>query len=316
MAYSNSAVITGNLIISNVASLGARGQGGGMHLQYAYQVLVSANQVLSNVATLHDTLAGWGGGIAVGGSGSSPIIHDNWFAGNRTNGTGTGLGAAFYHWYGACDFVGNRVLNNQGAHAVYLGACAGGARIASNLVYDNSTGIGVQLVNGAGGRVTLSNNVVARSGDWTFSARAASSAPLMAALLHNTLVGAGTGHGLNVETAYVTLSLTNTLIASHTWGITNAAPLSSTVGPEHTLFWENHHAGIQGSNPVFGDPAFKMLAAGDYHLRLASAARDAGLEAGESLDMDGQPRPFGPAPDIGADELWLWYIYLPQVLRQ
>jgi hypothetical protein len=47
---------------------------------------------------------------------------------------------------------------------------------------------------------------------------------------------------------------------------------------------------------------------GDYHLRTGSPAIDAGLAASgsngvPSVDFDGDARPGGPAPDIGADEL-------------
>jgi hypothetical protein len=87
------------------------------------------------------------------------------------------------------------------------------------------------------------------------------------------------------------------------------------VAADHTLFWANDHDGIQGTNPVFGDPAFVDPGAGDYHLAPGSAAIDAGVEAGESSDVDGDPRPFGPAPDIGADEAWWRKVFLPLVRR-
>ncbi len=43
---------------------------------------------------------------------------------------------------------------------------------------------------------------------------------------------------------------------------------------------------------------------GDYHIQPASPARDAGQNAGLDDDFDSQQRPQGPAPDIGADEIW------------
>jgi hypothetical protein len=50
---------------------------------------------------------------------------------------------------------------------------------------------------------------------------------------------------------------------------------------------------------------FANLAAGDLHLReAADDAVDRGVVVqGVSVDWDGQARPRGPAPDIGADEL-------------
>jgi len=35
-----------------------------------------------------------------------------------------------------------------------------------------------------------------------------------------------------------------------------------------------------------------------------------------TTDIDGEHRPQSPAPDLGADEISLRYVYLPLVLRQ
>jgi len=129
------------------------------------------------------------------------------------------------------------------------------------------------------------------------------------------LIGADTGHGIYIETGYVTLFLTNTIVASHTWGIINTVPASSTVVADHTLFWANDQDGIKGTNAVDGDPAFIDLGGGGYHLGLGSAAIDAGVETVESVDIDGDLRPIGSAPDIGADETQWWQVFLPLALR-
>ncbi len=50
------------------------------------------------------------------------------------------------------------------------------------------------------------------------------------------------------------------------------------------------------------DPAFVNPLASDFYIREDSAARDAGADAGFHTDIDDNLRPFGPAPDIGADE--------------
>ncbi len=311
LAWANGSVISGNLIISNTASPGNRGKGGGIHLSYPYNVLVVSNQILSNTATTHNSFYGWGGGIAVDGSGAVATVRDNLIAGNRTNGGGGGEGAGIFNWYSGSHFVDNRVVGNWGPQAVYLGYYTQG-RFESNQVTDNSTTIGVETYNSGTGHSTLVNNVVARSGDRALSFFAYSGAPLTVTLVHNTLIGAGTGSGVYVETGYVTLFLTNTIIASHTWGITNTFPASSTVTADYTLFWANGQDGITGTHPVYGDPVF--VDPGGYHLGLGSAAVDAGVGTAESLDIDGDSRPLGPAPDIGADEVKQWRIFLPLVL--
>jgi len=315
LSWADGSVISGNLIISNTASLGNRGMGGGIHLYFPYDVLVVSNQVLSNTATTHNSYYGWGGGIAVSGSGAAATIQDNRIEGNRTNsGTNGGEGAGIYNWSSWSNFVGNRVAGNFGAQAVYLGY-NDMARFESNQVVDNSTTIGIKVANSYSSGPTLVNNAIARSGDKTLLFSAYSGAPLTATLIHNTLIGADTGYGVYVETGYVTLFLTNTIVANHTWGITNTVPASSTVIADHTLFWANDQDGIAGTNPVYGNPAFIYLGGGDYHLGPSSAAIDAGVETGESADIDGDPRPIGSAPDIGADEVQWWRVFLPLALR-
>jgi len=311
MAYGRGAVISGNLFLSNTASLGERGMGGGIHLNFTYDVSVIGNQILSNTATAHNSLAGWGGGIALGGSGATGTVQSNLIQGNRTNGGGSRYGAGIHQWSGSYHYTYNRVVGNFGGSAVRLGY--GDGHFDSNQVVDNDTSPGIELMHGAGDGWTLVNNVVARSGSNTLEVSAHDGAPLQATLIHNTLVGSGAGNGVYVATGYVTLSLTNTIVVSHTWGITNTVPASSTVYADHTLFWANDQDGIRGTNPVDGDPAFADPAGGDYHLCGGSAAVDAGVEAGIDTDIDGDGRPLGAAPDIGADEAR--FVFLPLVLR-
>jgi hypothetical protein len=313
LSFATGTVISHNLIIGNFASLGERGMGGGIHLSYPYNVQVVSNHLLDNVATTHDSLAGWGGGIAIQGSGAAGTISGNLIEGNRTNSGGSGQGAGIYHMYGASTMTGNQVTGNHGPQAVFLGAYAG-ARFEANQVISNSTDVGIWLTNGGGFVPTLANNIVARSGGTSLEARATSGAPLTARLLHNTLAGAGTGYGVSVGTGNVTLQLTNTVVASHSWGITNTMPASSTVLADHTLFWNNGQDGITGANPLYGNPAFLDPDGGDYHVGPGSAAIDTAVDVGEDRDVDGDWRPIGPAPDIGADEARRW-LFLPLVLR-
>jgi hypothetical protein len=308
LSFAAGSVITGNLIISNTASLGARGVGGGVTLYYPYDVVMESNQVISNVATVHSSLPGLGGGLAVSGSGAAATIRNNQIVGNRTTGGGTWYGGGIYHWYGSSHFEGNRVIGNHGEQAVYLGG-HDTARFESNQVLDNHTSVGIAVVDGG---PTLVNNVVARSGDEGISF-STYSAPLTATLIHNTFIGSGAGYGVAVKSSYVSLAMTNTAVAGYTWGITNTFPTSSTVAADHTLFWANDQDGILGTNPVYGDPVFTGL--GGYHLGPGSAAIDAGVATAENIDIDGDSRPLGSAPDIGADEvLWL-RAFLPLALR-
>jgi len=313
LSYAHGTVISGNLIVGNYASQGARGMGGGMHLDFPHNVRVVNNRVLSNVATTHDSLPGWGGGIAMGGSGSAATVSGNDIVGNRTNGSSGGFGAGIYHWYGSSDMSGNRVTNNHGAHAAYLGGYAG-ARFDANQVVSNSTNYGIWMTNGAGGNPTLANNIVARSGhSATLYVQGFSGGLLTVTLLHNTLVGAGTGDGVYVG-SYAMLTLTDNIVAGHVWGITNTAPANSSVLVNYTLFWDNEQHGIVGAKVIYADPVFIDPGGGDYHLGPGSAAIDVAIDVGEQYDVDGDQRPIGPAPDIGADEAYRWF-FLPLILR-
>jgi hypothetical protein len=241
------------------------------------------------------------------------MIVENWIEDNQTNGGNTGYGAGIYLWFGGSDLVGNHLSGNRGAHAVYLGTYEGG-HFEANRVVSNVTSVGVQLVNGAAKGPVLINNVVARSGADSVHAQAYGGAPLSTTLRHNTIVGSGPGRGVVVDIGYVTLTLTNNIVAGHAWGITSTVPASSTVLADHALFWDNVQDGIAGTNPLHGNPAFVDPAEGDYHIGPGSAAIDAAVDVGETHDLDGDERPIGSAPDIGADEAWL-FTALPLVLR-
>jgi len=215
LLYANRAVISGNLIISNAASTAYWGSGGGIYVAgNASGMQVQFNWVLSNSATTTDVV-GYGGGIYGGPDGA--LIQGNVVAGNRANSVGAGSGAGLFQYGGSAHYLDNLVQENSGSTAVEL--WYSWARLEGNRVVDNATGKGIVLVERAGNGPTLINNVVARSGNMAFSAYGYNESKISSAtLLHNTLIGAGSGYG--VYGSFATLYLTNTIIASTTWGIT------------------------------------------------------------------------------------------------
>jgi hypothetical protein len=112
------------------------------------------------------------------------------------------------------------------------------------------------------------------------------------------------------------VTITNTIIANHTVGISALA--NSTVTLQGVL-WSGNETEISGAgtyiitNMIYGDPAFTS---DGYHLTAASAAIDSGLALRIFHDIDGEPRPYRQF-DLGADEYWpagvLKQIYLPIV---
>ena len=303
------AVISSNEIFSNSASTANIGYGGGLYLYgNSDGLLIQSNLILNNSATTKSS-PGCGGGIAGGPDGV--LIWGNTFQGNRASSGSGGSGAAVYQSTGSATYLHNLITGNGITSAVYLEHS--GAHFEGNRLEDNSSWVGIQLVNGpvGGGGPTFINNVIIRSG-YGFSIRGWKTLPLTVKLLHNTLVGSTKGYGVYGD-FYVTLSMTNTIVTNFKWGITNTYPSSSTVLVDHTLFWVNKQDGIRGTHPVDGNPAF---ISDGYHLGSLSAALDTGVNAGVFTDIDGDHRPIGAGFDIGADEGEIMItIFLPVVLK-
>ena len=67
---------------------------------------------------------------------------------------------------------------------------------------------------------------------------------------------------------------------------------------------------------IWGNPDFWNPGQRAYHILEGSAARNAGVDAGLTFDMDGQPRPNEAGYDIGADEYWPFAcVYLPLIVN-
>ena len=106
-----------------------------------------------------------------------------------------------------------------------------------------------------------------------------------------------------------TVVLTNTILVSHTVGITvasgNTAMLAATLWGSGDWANGTNWSGmgvIIHTHDITGDPAFVDPNAGDYHIGLTSAALNAGVDAGVTTDIDGDVRPIGAGFDLGADE--------------
>jgi len=78
-----------------------------------------------------------------------------------------------------------------------------------------------------------------------------------------------------------------------------------------------HHAQdgsptFEAINPLSGDARLDST----YHLRPGSDAIDAGVDAGVTIDIDGESRMDYAPPDIGADEFTTYRVFLPLVQRR
>jgi hypothetical protein len=135
----------------------------------------------------------------------------------------------------------------------------------------------------------------------------ASAGTLHADVLSNTLAGNHTGFIASAAAgAGIDGMLANTVVANNgTRGVVIDATIAANFANEHNLVFGNgSNEFTPGAGTVLADPRF--VGAQDFRLRGNSPARDAGntaLAAGISVDLDGAPRVFGPAVDIGAWEV-------------
>jgi hypothetical protein len=310
--------ITGNHLFDNSATwAGNQGQGGGVYVNGG-AVLIQSNVITGNFGAgfpgFPSTADGYGGGVAI--SGSLSIVQDNWIVGNGgTNGISGagGAGGGLYGYLGTLQITGNTIADNTATQG-NLGLGGGlyleqvSSWLDANTILDNEAVAGL-YGRGGGVRInscpafTLTNNIVARNEASERGSGIAIAANSTGELAHNTIAENldGDGIGLYVNSNSDVL-LHNNIIISHTVGITNADTAGSSVSATYTLFEGNgmdYGAGVTSSNEVPG-PAMLLP---NYHIGGGSGAiNTATTLSWVTNDVDGDARPFGAAPDVGADE--------------
>lgn len=131
-------------------------------------------------------------------------------------------------------------------------------------------------------------------------------------LVRNNWISASRGRGITISRAHSVRLLNNTLVNNARHLAISETPVS---GDGVCLNSNNLFAGGPAPSLVCnpqsnlyhaaaGEAAFANLAGGDFHLTAGSPAANRGQTLSlVPQDFDGQPRPSGPAADIGADEL-------------
>jgi len=313
----------------NIASANTADYGGGVYLRYGSATL-SGNRVLSNTANY------LGGGLCL--EESEATLDENMVSGNRAE-YGGGL---YLLYSAAAALRENTVSGNSADYGGGLYLQESDTTVDDNRVCTNTAeryGGGLYLYqsaamlnrntacantarSGGGGLylhesdATLTNMVVADNQTQT----SGSGLTILVGsprLLHTTFarngsagLTAGTGgDGSGIYVASGSVALTNTILVGHTMGVYVTSDTTATL--EATLWgsgeWANYanwdgEGTVDHSGDHTGDPAFVDSDAGDYHIGWESAARDQGVNAGVTSDMDGHPRPIGAGFDLGADE--------------
>ncbi len=323
------------IITDNIGSRVVIAFGGGIYVKNFYSGLpaeIRENQIVSNTASTADT--GWGGGMFVqaGGEENWAIIADNRLENNTASTAGWGQGGgAYVEQYAilrnnlflnnTASKVGKREKPGQGG-GLYLwevdGATLEANRFLGNVASAAGEGYGGAIFGKASVSFTMANNLVAdnhasTAGGGLYLSTWSPTYPIHGRLVNNTVAnnaaGAG-GEGIWVG-SYVSLELTNNLIAGHTVGITNTIPASSTITADTNIVWDDADP-IAGTNAIHSDP----LLTTDYHLRPGSPAVDAGQPIPWLMtDLEGNPRPQGSGYDLGAFEGVQSNVFLPLALR-
>ncbi len=261
----------------------------------------------------------WGGGVHVR---QSEFEADRcWIVDNASTNGVNDVGGGVYCSLGSdVRIVGSTVSSNAarvgGGIAVVSATSrmlAERCRVDAN--HASSSGGGVRFeLDGSGeviGCVVAENT--AQYGGGGIHVNAFSEATVVASTLARNIVlegdgpqpGVGGGAMVAGSISQGTLTLQSSLLSSnsavlggdlHCGAVSIAHAALCNIGDVYGTLTTSHN--VISTDPIFANPE-----AGDFHLLYGSPCIDAGsTNAGASVDMDGEARPFGLAMDMGADE--------------
>jgi predicted outer membrane repeat protein len=343
-------LIDGSHVISNTALL----QGGGLYLDNGARATIqNGSWIQENIA--FGPASGAGGGVYVEGSDSAlsvynSILYSNWA---DPNGGGIWNESGTLDLDGAVLLANNAAQRGGGLYTSLGPATVRDSVFLSNVAtYDSGGAIATDRAALSAHRSFFAGNTSHLEGSAIFVQGANGPAEPPAEIVNCFLVD-NTTAAINVQgppaggsTLYVEgtsasivhntlahdtpqasfgiyvgdgsdLALVNNIISGFYIGIRRVSMGTGTATSDHDLFYNNtsnYDTGITVVDPVLGDPAF--VGGYNYHLTGASAAIDAGVDAGVAVDYDGDYRPWAGGFDIGADEFPdRVRIFLPSIRR-
>lgn len=304
-AFTSSIILTDNLIQGNIAAVNGEGLGGGLYFSGDYDQAMPLS------------------------------LHHNIFISNTGLISGvTGLGGGLFLNYAQANLSSNQIVSNTAAVSTpYVsfggGIFVGGGQVLLNgdLILNNTAMLGM-IASGGGigvswGDLAMTNTVLLHNKASSGAALATYAGPGQLTLNHSTIANNRGGNGSaifvrddpnNGSPRSFSLALTNTILVSHTIGISVTGSHTVTAAG---LLWYNTptpilagpSAHISLTHEIVGQPRF---APDGYHLTDGSAAIRAGLPSAVPLDIDGEGRPFFPS--LGVDEYWPSKSYLTFII--
>ena len=304
--------VNGNQIIggnaSNANGTGGGAFGGAIVVEYASSFTIIDSNIINNSATAGNAHTGGNtGGGAICAADNSEItiertrlIHNSAIGGNGTSGgnAGTGAGGGMYLF-----------ATHSGSHHATLNNVI----IADNQAFQGSSGV-QQLGNGSGGGIQIDGI----------------NADIHHATIARNQIGTNLvlGQGVMIQpwipaSLPASVNMNYSIIANHTGGNANAAAIvvepGSTLTLNQGLFAGNTRninkspenipvppGNIYGLATMLSASTAGFVSAGtpnyDYHILTTSPAKDQATGSSMPDDLDYQPRPYGSARDIGADE--------------
>jgi parallel beta-helix repeat protein len=244
-------------------------------------------------------------GIYVSNSGDRPIIRRNHVFGNNANGI---------HMNGDLSAGGDGIIS--------------GALVEGNVIHDNGVagGSGINCDGVQSSR--FQNNVLYgnHAGGITLYRIDAGASAINNVVAHNTILQASDGRwAINITNASTGNTVHNNILYNFHDDFRGSITVSADSRPglisDYNVVMDrfsidNGNTRItlaqwraatgQDSHSFIAVPAdlFVNSGANDYHLKATSPAKDAGLTlAAVTADLEGVPRPSGPAVDIGAYEV-------------
>lgn len=337
------AVIQNNTITDNTGSTSGRGGGGGIALHCSSsQVLDNLIQENTGTTAVAQGRGGGifiaGSGLLA--SDIAPLVQGNFLAQNIAGNGDYSEGGAL--WVGeqvqatvAYNYISGNTASTansgRGGGVYLLNNTVVPVQLNANEIVYNTASPGTNSGQGGGVHLqwnhvfTITNNIVAGnhavtegSGIYLYGMQGE---PLAGTLLHNTIAAnTGAGDGVYVlggaflsgDPDAGSVTLVNNLIAGQNVGMRlyTQSGITAELTADYTL-WDGNgtytiadgygNSVLNTSHDVTGDPAF--VDDFDYHISATSAAVDTAVPTDVLTDIDGEARPSGAAPDIGADEV-------------